>query len=145
MMLTQNDIKKTLGYSTMGQMGFMIMECGLGAFALAIFHLIAHGIFKATIFLNCGNVIHAARQEPRSPPKNEALANTEFSSVTWLTGLITTLILPLIILLAGHGILRIPLSDSQGTVIFLFFGWATSSQAILTLYRLRAVASWKSR
>ncbi len=143
MMLTQNDIKKTLGYSTMGQMGFMIMECGLGAFALAIFHLIAHGIFKGTIFLNCGNVIHAARQEPRFPPKNEVLANTEFSSLTWLTGLITTLILPLIILLAGHGILRIPLSDSQGTVIFLFFGWATSSQAILTLYRLRAVASWK--
>jgi len=143
MMLTQNDIKKTLGYSTMGQMGFMIMECGLGAFALAIFHLIAHGIFKGTIFLNCGNVIHAARQEPRFPPKDEALANTEFSSLTWLTGLITTLILPLIILLAGHGILRIPLLDSQGTVIFLFFGWATSSQAILTLYRLHAVASWK--
>jgi hypothetical protein len=53
------------------------------------------------------------------------------------------LILPLIILLAAHGILRIPLGDSQGTTIFLFFGWATSSQAILTLYRLRAVASWK--
>ncbi len=143
MMLTQNDIKKTLGYSTIGQMGFMIMECGLGAYALAIFHLIAHGIFKATIFLNCGNVIHAARHEPRFPPKNEALANAEFSSVTWLTGFITTLILPLIILLAGYGILHIPLRDSQGAVIFLFFGWATSAQAILTLYRLRAVASWK--
>jgi NADH:ubiquinone oxidoreductase subunit 5 (subunit L)/multisubunit Na+/H+ antiporter MnhA subunit len=49
----------------------------------------------------------------------------------------------LIIVLAAHGILRIPLRDSQGTAIFLFFGWATSSQAILTLYRLRAVASWK--
>jgi len=143
MMLTQNDIKKTLGYSTIGQMGFMIMECGLGAFALAIFHLIAHGIFKATIFLNCGNVIHAARQEPRFPPKDEAVDRTEFSSLSWLTGFITTLILPLIILLAGNGILHIPLRDSQGAVIFLFFSWATSSQAILTLYRLRAVASWK--
>jgi NADH-quinone oxidoreductase subunit L len=143
MMLTQNDIKKTLGYSTIGQMGFMIMECGLGAFALAIFHLIAHGIFKGTIFLNCGNVIHGARQEPRFPPKHEAVAETEFSSLTWLTGFITTLILPLIILLAGHGVLRIPLRDSHGAVIFLFFGWVTSSQAILTVYRLRAVASWK--
>ena len=64
MMLTQNDIKKTLGFSTIGQMGYMIMECGLGAFGLAVFHLIAHGIFKATVFLNCGNVIHKARQEP---------------------------------------------------------------------------------
>jgi NADH:ubiquinone oxidoreductase subunit 5 (subunit L)/multisubunit Na+/H+ antiporter MnhA subunit len=143
MMLIQNDIKKTLGYSTIGQMGFMIMECGLGAFALAIFHLIAHGIFKATIFLSCGNVIHAARQEPRRPPKDETDARSEFSSLTWLTGFITTLVLPLIILLAGHGVLRIPLRDSQGAVIFLFFGWVTSSQAILTLYRLRAVASWK--
>jgi len=143
MMLTQNDIKKTLGYSTIGQMGFMIMECGLGAYGLAIFHLIAHGIFKGTIFLNCGHVIHAARHEPRFPPKDKVEASAEFSGLSWLTGLVTTLILPLIILLAGHGVLRIPLSDSQGTVIFLFFGWATSSQAILTVYRLRAVASWK--
>ena len=143
MMLVQSDIKKTLGYSTIGQMGFMIMECGLGAYGLAIFHLIAHGLFKGTIFLNCGYVIHAARQEPRLPPKEDAVEKTEFSTLTWVTGFITTLILPLIILLAAHGILRIPLRDSQGTVIFLFFGWATSSQAILTLYRLRAVASWK--
>ena len=144
MMLTQNDIKKTLGYSTIGQMGFMIMECGLGAYALAIFHLIAHGIFKATIFLNCGQVIHAARQEPRFPFKeDEAATSGEFSGLAWLTGFITTLILPLIILLGGHGLLRIPLSESQDAVIFLFFGWATSSQAILTLYRLRAIASWK--
>jgi NADH-quinone oxidoreductase subunit L len=144
MMLTQNDIKKTLGYSTIGQMGFMIMECGLGVYALAIFHLIAHGIFKATIFLNCGQVIHAARQEPRFPPKdNAAVASAGFSGLAWLTGFITTLILPLIILLGGHGLLRIPLRESQDAVIFLFFGWATSSQAILTLYRLRAIASWK--
>jgi NADH:ubiquinone oxidoreductase subunit 5 (subunit L)/multisubunit Na+/H+ antiporter MnhA subunit len=143
MMLVQNDIKKTLGYSTIGQMGFMIMECGLGAYGLAIFHLIAHGLFKGCIFLNSGYVIHAARQEPRWPPKQEATESRQFSTVTWLTGFITTLILPLIIVLAAHGILNIPLSDSQGTVIFLFFGWATSSQAILTLYRLRAVASWK--
>ena len=143
MMLVQNDIKKTLGYSTIGQMGFMIMECGLGAYGLAIFHLIAHGLFKGTIFLNCGYVIHAARQEPRLPPKSEGIERSQFSTLTWLTGFLTTLILPLIILLAAHGILRIPLRDSQGTTIFLFFGWATSSQAILTLYRLRAVATWK--
>src|SRR5688572_27335732 len=143
MMLVQNDIKKTLGYSTIGQMGFMIMECGLGAYGLAIFHLIAHGLFKGTIFLNCGYVIHAARQEPRVPPPSEAVESAEFSTLTWLTGFITTLILPLTILLAAHGILNIPLRDSHGTAIFLFFGWATSSQAILTLYRLKAVASWK--
>ncbi|HRI49395.1 MAG TPA: proton-conducting transporter membrane subunit [Pseudomonadota bacterium] len=143
MMLTQNDIKKTLGYSTVGQMGYMIMECGLGAFSLAIFHLIAHGLFKATIFLNCGHVIHAARQEPRLPAKDEEEEPAEFSLLAWLTGFATSLVLPLTILLAIHGVLSIPLKDSQGTVIFLFFSWFTSSQAILTLYRLKAVASGK--
>jgi NADH-quinone oxidoreductase subunit L len=143
MMLVQSDIKKTLGYSTIGQMGFMIMECGVGAYGLAIFHLIAHGLFKGSIFLNCGYVIHAARKEPRVPPKHEPVESAQFSALTWMTGFATTLILPLVIVLAAHGILDIPLRDSQGTAIFLFFGWATSSQAILTIYRLRAVESWK--
>jgi NADH-quinone oxidoreductase subunit L len=143
MMLVQNDIKKTLGFSTIGQMGYMIMECGLGAFALAVFHLIAHGLFKATVFLNCGNVIHKVRQEPSSPHPEHVVEGSELSRLTWTTGFLTTLLLPLVILLVTHGVLRIPLLESQGTVIFLFFIWVTSSQAILTLTRLRAVASWK--
>ncbi len=144
MMLAQNDIKKTLGYSTIGQMGYMIMECGLGAFALAIFHLIAHGLFKATIFLNCGSVIHSARHDPRVPRKAETEWKTEFPLPTWITGFAATLILPLVILLAIHGVLEIPPVHSKGAIIFLFFSWITSSQAILTLYRLRAVGSWKA-
>jgi len=142
-MLAQNDIKKTLGFSTIGQMGYMIMECGLGAFSLAVFHLIAHGLFKATVFLNCGNVIHKARQEPEFPHADPRADEQEFSRLTWATGFLTTLLIPLVILLVSHGVLHIPLRDSQGTVIFLFFIWVTSSQAILTLIRLRAVASWK--
>ena len=54
-MLTQTSVKRRLVYSTMGQMGYMVMECGLGAFALAVFHLCAHGLFKATLFLNSGS------------------------------------------------------------------------------------------
>ncbi len=66
-----------------------------------------------------------------------------FSWLTWSTGFVTTLLLPLLILLMTHGVLHIPLLESQGTVILLFFIWLTSSQAILTLTRLREVASWK--
>jgi NADH-quinone oxidoreductase subunit L len=143
MMLAQNDIKKTLGFSTIGQMGYMIMECGLGAFSLAVFHLIAHGLFKGTVFLNCGNVIHKARQEPAFPHADPHAEEQKFSRLTWFTGFTTTLLIPLLILLVTHGALHIPLLESQGTVIFLFFIWITSSQAILTLTRLRAVASWK--
>jgi NADH-quinone oxidoreductase subunit L len=143
MMLVQNDIKNTLGFSTIGQMGYMIMECGLGAFSLAVFHLIAHGLFKATMFMNAGNVIHKARQEPAFPHADPHTEEQEFSRLTWFTGFTTTLLIPLLILLVTHGVLHIPLLESQGTVIFLFFIWVTSSQAILTLIRLRAVASWK--
>src|SRR5688572_3741084 len=142
-MLTQSDIKTMLGFSTIGQMGYMIMECGLGAFALAIFHLIAHGLFKATVFLNCGNVIHMARQEPRFPPEHIHEEAEALPRLPWATGVVMTLLLPLIILLAAHGVLRVPLRDAQGALIFLFFAWVTSAQAILSLYRLRAVGSWK--
>jgi NADH-quinone oxidoreductase subunit L len=124
-------------------MGYMIMECGLGAFSLAVFHLIAHGLFKATVFLNCGNVIHKARLEPHFPHTDHQEEEEGFSRLTWSTGFVTTLLIPLVILLVTHGVLRIPLLESQGSVIILFFVWITSSQAILTLTRLRTVASWK--
>ncbi len=143
MMLVQNDIKKMLGYSTMGQMGYMIMECGLGAFALAIFHLIAHGLFKASLFLSAGNVIHAARHEPKFPESSGHIPPKLPAQATWVTGMIVTLIMPLIILMVAHDLLEVPLQDAHGAVIFLFFSWVTASQAIFSLYRLHAVASWK--
>jgi len=150
-MLVQNDAKKMLGYSTVAQMGYMIMECGLGAFALAIFHFIAHGLFKASFFLGAGSVIHSTRIEPKAPtaPKisqvlSEPKPKAPFSRLIWLTGFITTLILPLFILFMAHDVFHIPLNDeAHGAVIFLFFGWVTSSQAIISLYRMNAVSSWK--
>ena len=142
-MLAQNDIKNMLGFSTIGQMGYMIMECGLGAFSLAVFHLIAHGLFKATVFLNCGNVIGRARLEPHFPHQTDEPEEESYSNLTWVTGFVITLLIPLLILFLTHGALQIPLLESQGTVIFLFFIWITSSQAILTLTRLRQIESWK--
>jgi NADH-quinone oxidoreductase subunit L len=142
-MLTQSSIKRTLVYSTMGQMGYMVMECGLGAFALAVFHLCAHGLFKATLFLNSGASIHKARTEFKLPVAHSMRDTREFAFLPWITGLAITLILPLIIVLMAHGLVNIPLFETQGTLIFLFFAWVTSAQAIFSLYRLNAVASWK--
>jgi NADH-quinone oxidoreductase subunit L len=93
--------------------------------------------------LNCGNVIHKARQEPHFPHSNHETEEEAHSNLTWLTGFVTTLLIPLLILLLSHGALKIPLLEAQGTVIFLFFIWITSSQAILTLTRLRQIESWK--
>jgi len=58
--LTQTDIKKILAYSTISQIGFMIMTCGLGAFAAAIFHMLAHGCLKGFLFLSTGNQLESA-------------------------------------------------------------------------------------
>jgi NADH-quinone oxidoreductase subunit L len=57
--LTQSDIKKILAFSTISQIGFMVMACGLGAFAVAIFHLLAHGCYKAFFFLSTGNALRS--------------------------------------------------------------------------------------
>lgn len=59
--LTQSDIKKILAYSTISQIGFMIMTCGLGAFVVAIFHLLAHGCYKAFFFLSTGNALQSVQ------------------------------------------------------------------------------------
>jgi NADH-quinone oxidoreductase subunit L len=61
--LTQSDIKKILAYSTISQIGFMVMACGLGAFAVAIFHLLAHGCYKAFFFLSTGNTLRSVEQD----------------------------------------------------------------------------------
>jgi NADH-quinone oxidoreductase subunit L len=59
MALVQNDIKKVLAYSTISQLGFMFLACGVGAYNTAMFHLITHAFFKALLFLGAGSVIHA--------------------------------------------------------------------------------------
>lgn len=64
--LIQTDVKRMLACSTMGQMGFMLMQCGLGLFAPAVSHLCWHGLFKAYLFLNAGSVVHEKRSLPPS-------------------------------------------------------------------------------
>ncbi|HEY0097548.1 MAG TPA: NADH-quinone oxidoreductase subunit L [Pyrinomonadaceae bacterium] len=61
--ITQNDIKKVLAYSTVSQLGFMFLACGVGAFAIGIFHVMTHAFFKALMFLGAGSVIHGMHHE----------------------------------------------------------------------------------
>ena len=57
--LVQNDIKRVLAYSTISQLGYMFLGCGVAAYSAAIFHLVTHAFFKALLFLAAGSVIHA--------------------------------------------------------------------------------------
>lgn len=147
LMLTQNDIKKSLGYSTMGQMGFMIMECGIGAFSLAIYHLIAHGVFKGTLFLSAGSVINKARKDDGVP--KDALytfvvdRRPARTRKPWLLMAAFTLVIPLAILISSHWFVAEDYFQKQGAIILLFFGWVTGAQLIFATYRMQTQNLWR--
>ena len=61
--IAQNDIKKVLAYSTVSQLGLMVLAIGVGAYAAAIFHMITHAAFKALLFLGSGSVIHGMHEQ----------------------------------------------------------------------------------
>jgi NADH-quinone oxidoreductase subunit L len=61
--IAQNDIKKVLAYSTVSQLGYMFLACGVGAFVAGIFHVMTHAFFKALLFLGSGSVIHGMSNE----------------------------------------------------------------------------------
>ncbi|KAA5546111.1 oxidoreductase [Roseiconus nitratireducens] len=67
-MMTQTSVKKSLAYSTIAQMGFMMLQCGLGAYAAAMLHLLAHSLYKAHAFLSSGSVIDRSRAVHGSRP-----------------------------------------------------------------------------
>ena len=141
LMLAQNDIKKSLGYSTMGQMGFMIMECGVGAFSLAVYHLIAHGLFKGTLFLGSGGVIGEARQDDGVPKDDLYTFVVERRAakrrLPWLMMAAMTLMIPALVLGLAHWWVSPEFYQKQGAVILLFFGWVTGAQLIFSTFRMR--------
>ena len=147
LMLMQNDIKKSLGYSTMGQMGFMFVEAGVGAFSLAIYHLIAHGLFKGTLFLGAGSVIGNARKHDGVPHDDVYTFVVERKPVAyrlpWVAAAALTVLVPFAILGLSHWLVDDDFVGRQGAIILLFFGWVTGAQLLFVTYRLRAGSPWR--
>lgn len=91
-MLTQTSVKGSLGWSTVAQMGFMTLECGFGAFAIALLHLIAHSLYKAHAFLSAGSTVQSAPPAAITRPRVAAvlaslvLAVGIYAAVGWLFG-----------------------------------------------------------
>ncbi|MBM3611124.1 MAG: proton-conducting membrane transporter [Alphaproteobacteria bacterium] len=110
--LMQSDVKRMLACSTMAQMGFTFVQCGLGLFPLAVAHLFLHGMFKAHLFLGSGSAAQEKRLDLSYPPKplsficallSGVFASFVFASVTnksWGAG-DSTLVLMMIVLIAG--------------------------------------------
>jgi NAD(P)H-quinone oxidoreductase subunit 5 len=84
-MLAQPSVKRALAYSTIAQMGFMILQCGLGAYGLALLHIVAHSLYKAHAFLTAGSTIGAV---PRAaiPLPTRGLALGVISGILLVTG-----------------------------------------------------------
>ncbi len=80
--LAQNDIKKVLAYSTISQLGYMFLACGVGAFVAAIFHVMTHAFFKAQLFLGSGSVIHGMHHEQ---DMRRMGGLRKYMPITWLT------------------------------------------------------------
>ena len=136
MMLMQNDIKKALAYSTVGQMGYMMLEVGSGAFALAIYHMMVHGIFKASLFLGSGGAIHEARNEANIVDKS--IFDFFFSKSKYKKPSIFEYIFFVLLLPMGVAFLLFsPLlkeNSLQSTMLFYLFAWTGGAQAIYSMY-----------
>lgn len=87
-MMTQTSIKRSLAWSTVSQMGFMMLQCGLGAFALAVLHIVAHSLYKSYAFLSSGSILaitKAAWTPTGNPSAHPALLAFIFSIAVSLT------------------------------------------------------------
>jgi len=135
--ITQTDIKKVLAYSTVSQLGYMFMACGVGAFSAGIFHLMAHAFFKGLLFLSAGSVIHAVGGE-QDMRRMGGLRS--FIPWTFLTMGIATLAIAGIPPFAGFWskdeILWKAYSSDHGSWVFWLIGVITALLTSFYMFRL---------
>ncbi|MGD9850718.1 MAG: NADH-quinone oxidoreductase subunit L [Nitrospirales bacterium] len=99
--LTQVDIKRMLAFSTIGQIGFMIMTCGVGAFVVSIFHMLAHGCLKGFLFLSTGNALRSVGSHGHETPFVSRFDATMPSLWPLLSGTVLLACLPPFLLFSG--------------------------------------------
>jgi NADH-quinone oxidoreductase subunit L len=135
--VAQTDIKKVLAYSTVSQLGYMFMACGVGAFSAGIFHLMTHAFFKGLLFLAAGSVIHGIGGE-QDMRKMGGLRS--YMPWTFLTMGVATLAIAGIPPLAGFWskdeILWKAYSSPQGSWVFWLIGAVTALITSFYMFRL---------
>ncbi len=135
--LAQNDIKRVLAYSTVSQLGYMMMACGVAAFGAGIFHLMTHAFFKALLFLGAGSVIHALSNE-QDMRKMGGLKKQ--LPTTYATFLMATLAIAGIPIFSGFfskdEILWQAFSSGHGHALFWLIGVLTAGLTSFYMFRL---------
>ncbi len=117
-MLVRTDVKGGLVWSTAGQMGFMVMQLGVGAFAAALFHIVGHAMYKAAMFLGAGGAISAHQRQQQRPHLGLA-ARTTLTS--WPIRLLIGLIVPLASFALALAIVD-PHLTASATILIVVFG-----------------------
>ncbi|WP_416673124.1 NAD(P)H-quinone oxidoreductase subunit 5 [Egbenema bharatensis] len=140
--ITQNDIKKGLAYSTMSQLGYMVMAMGIGAYSAGMFHLMTHAYFKAMLFLGSGSVIHGMEgvvgHDPTLAQDMRLMGGLrKYMPVTAITFLIGTLAISGIPPFAGFWLKDEIIGAAYEASPFLWaIGWLTAGITAFYMFRM---------
>jgi NADH-quinone oxidoreductase subunit L len=138
--LTQNDLKRILAYSTISQLGFMIMTMGIGAYASSLFHLVTHAFFKCLLFLVAGIVIHQMHDI-----KQENDLDIDPQNILHMGGLRKKMPLTFIVaVIASLALIGVPLTSgflSKDGILIQAFEWSDGKSWVYRLIPLGAILS----
>lgn len=120
-MLVRSDVKGNLAWSTAGQMGFMTMQLAVGAFSAALFHIVGHAMYKASLFLASGGAVLGHSRHRRRPASHRPVPGAAQTA--------TVLVAPTVALIAAYAVLD-PHLPTAGDLLVVVFAWATAARAV---------------
>ncbi len=136
--LTQNDLKRILAYSTISQLGYMVMAMGIGAYASSLFHLVTHAFFKALLFLVAGIVIHQMAHI-----KEDNRLDIDPQNIQYMGGLRKKLPFTFIVaVIGGLALIGLPLTSgylSKDSILIQAFSWSEGRSGIFMLIPIFAL------
>ena len=140
--LTKNDLKRILAYSTISQLGFMVMAMGIGAYSSSLFHLVTHAFFKCLLFLSAGIIIHEVQHI-----KDEYQLTIDPQNILYMGGLRKKMPLTFIgCIIGGLALIGLPLTSgylSKDGILIQAFQWAEGKSWIYKLIPVGAlITSW---
>ena len=140
--LTQVDIKRVIAYSTMSQIGLMIFAVGIGAYSAAMFHLAAHAVFKALLFMAAGNVIHALHDEQDIRLMGGLASRMRRTEQCFLAGTFALAGIPFFVgFFSKEGLLGFGLTNGPGALPWLLYIVGVGINVLTGLYAFRLWAT----
>jgi len=135
--LYQNDIKRVLAYSTVSQLGYMFLACGVGAYTAAVFHVMTHAFFKACLFLGSGSVIHGMSGEQDMRQMGGLKSKMPKTHITFLVSTLAICGIPVFsgFFSKDEILLSAFIGHTPGHIVY--WGLATVAAAVTAFYMFR--------